>query len=140
MAIIDQIGFLPQLLFGEVNSAVIGAIIGGIFAIYVYYSYAYMMIGKKAGISSPGLAWVPFVGGNLVVFFGSGMPAWPWFLFAAQYLIPFVGFLAGMVFWVYAIIWTWKTFEKVNAPGWWAILTIIPLVNLVIIGIVAWKE
>ena len=105
--------------------------------LYIYCSWAFMDIGQKARVENPELAWIPLIGPVIVVFIASEMDWWPWFLLPAQF-IPFVGGVAIPIFLIYEIIWTWKTFEFVKRPGWWSLLLLIPVVNLVVIGIVAW--
>ncbi|MFT4313402.1 MAG: hypothetical protein ACMXYA_03255 [Candidatus Woesearchaeota archaeon] len=130
----------------------IGAIV--MLLLYVYKSIAYMRIGQKAKISAPGLAWIPRFGPNIVVFLGSKMHWWPWLLLVVPLatsvitILPFIGFfiylgitgLSSIVFLIYTIAWNWKTFEKIGHPGWLSILLIIPLINLIIIGIVAFSR
>jgi len=41
-------------------------------AIYVYISFAFMAIARRAGQSLPGLAWIPGVGGRLICTGGRG--------------------------------------------------------------------
>lgn len=111
-------------------------------ALYVYISFAYMSLGKKAKDPMYGLAWIPTVGPLLIANRASGMHWWPLLLLIVP-LIPFVqilSFITGPVLLVFSIIWNWKLFEKIGKPGWWAILLIVPLVNLVIIGIAAWSK
>ena len=64
---------------------------------------------------------------------------WPW-LFLIGIIIPFVGGLLLLAFSVFGIIWQWKMFEAVGKPGWWALLCLIPVVNLIMIGIAAWGK
>ncbi len=108
-------------------------------AVYIYTSLAYMSIAKKAKQKSPGLAWIPFFGPLIIAFQSSKMHWWPWLLLIGIF-IPFIGIIAQLVFLVYVIIWNWKLFEAVKRPGWLSILLLIPLVNFVIIGIVAWSR
>ncbi|MFW5991038.1 MAG: hypothetical protein ACOCZ6_01050 [Nanoarchaeota archaeon] len=117
--------------------ALIGLIIG--VAVYVYTSFAFMTIGRKAKDSMPGLAWIPGIGPALIAFRASGMHWWPWLLLIG-FVIPFINVLASLAFTVVSVIWMWKMFEKIRKPGWWAILMLIPLVNLVVIGIAAWSK
>ena len=109
-------------------------------ALYVYMSFAYMMIARKNNQSNPGLAWIPFVGPYLIAYKASKMHWWPWLLLIG-FIIPFVSAIAGLAFGVFAVIWNWKMFEAIGRPGWWAIFMIIPLLNIVyfvFIGIAAW--
>jgi len=107
--------------------------------LYIYVSLAYTSVGKKAKLKVPELAWIPFVGPNLIAFQTAKMHWWPWILLAGLF-IPVIGFLALIVFAAYSVIWHWKMFEAVRRPGWWAILQLIPIVGLVLIGIAAWGK
>lgn len=107
--------------------------------LYIYLSLAFMAIGKKAQLSSPGLAWIPVVGPAIIAFQASGMHWWPWLLIIGI-VIPFVGFLFSIAFAVFGVIWQWKMFEKIGKEGWWALLCLIPVVNLILYGIAAWSK
>ena len=117
--------------------AIISLIMGVV--LWVYLSFAFMAIAKKAKLSTPGLAWIPGVGPAIIAFQCSGMHWWPW-LFLIGIIIPFVGGLLLLAFSVFGIIWQWKMFEAVGKPGWWALLCLIPVVNLIMIGIAAWGK
>ena len=110
-----------------------------IILVYVYMSLAYMAIARKAKYSMPGLAWIPGLGPLIVTNRISGMHWWPLLLLIGIW-IPFIGSILALVVGVFSIIWLWKTFEVIKKPGWWAILCIIPIVNLVMIGIAAWSK
>ncbi|MDG5816830.1 hypothetical protein QA601_17165 [Chitinispirillales bacterium ANBcel5] len=105
---------------------------------YIYISFAFMVIGKKAKLSHPGLAWIPGLGMFIVAFQASKMHWWPWLLLIG-FLIPFVNVVALILFLVYSIIWDWKMFQAINKPGWLALLLFVPIVNFVIMGIAAWE-
>jgi len=60
---------------------------------------------------------------------------WPWLLLIVAFL-PII----NLVFVVFAIIWHWKMFEAVGKPGWWAILLLIPIVNIIMLAIAAWSK
>ena len=143
--------FLEELVM---DPALAGGAMGGIIAfimgmlivffiiivlVYVYMSLAYMAIAKKAKYSMPGLAWIPYVGPLIVTNRISGMHWWPLLLLIGIW-IPYVGPLLSLAVVVFSTIWLWKTFEEIDKPGWWAILCIIPVVNLVMIGIAAWSK
>ena len=114
--------------------------------IYVYLSFAYMHIGKKARVHAPGIAWIPGIGPLLIAFKASKMNAWPWWLLLSSLLafIPFAGmfiyFIGMITFGIYAFIWHWKMFEAIGKPGWFAILMLIPIVNLIVLGFAAWSK
>ncbi len=114
-------------------------LLGLIAIFYVYMSLAYMAIGRKAGLKSPGLAWIPFIGPQIISFQASKMHWWPWLLYI-MFFIPFVNIAVAIVLVVYSVIWHWKMFEAIGKPGWWAILLLLPVVGLVMIGIAAWGK
>jgi hypothetical protein len=120
-----------------IGSLVVFLIIGVL--LWIYFSFAYVAIGRKAKDPVAGLAWIPGFGPLIIAFRASGMHWWPWLLIIATW-IPLIGIIAQLVFLVYAIIWQWKLFEAIGKPGWWAILCLIPVVNLIIIGIAAWSD
>ena len=107
--------------------------------LYILMSFAYMEIGKKAKLKTPGLAWIPGVGPLIIAFQTSKMHWWPWLLLIGC-LIPFVNFIAGTIFTIFVIIWHWKMFEAVKKPGWWSILYIIPLVGIIMVCVAAWSK
>lgn len=114
-------------------------------AMYVYMGFAFMAMGRKAKLKTPELAWIPFVGPQLIAFQTAKMHWWPWLLWGTLLIswIPLLNllyFAAVLVFSVYGVIWQWKMFEKMKRPGWWALLCLIPFVNLVFYGIAAWGD
>jgi uncharacterized membrane protein YhaH (DUF805 family) len=106
---------------------------------YIFVSLAFMAIAKKAKLSTPGLAWIPGVGPGIIIYQASKMHWWPWLLLIGS-VIPVVNLFALIAFGIMNIIWTWKTFEAIQKPGWWAILLFVPIVNIVIIAIAAWSK
>ncbi len=110
-------------------------------ALYVYTSFAFMSIGRKAGDEMAGLAWIPALGPLIIAFRASGMHWWPWLLLIG-FVIPYLNAIIAIVFAVFGFIWMWKLFEKIGKPGWWPLLALIPVVGqiifLVLIGIAAW--
>ncbi|MFW6014622.1 MAG: hypothetical protein ACOCQG_05585 [Candidatus Nanoarchaeia archaeon] len=111
--------------------------------LYVYTSFAFMRIGEKAKDSTPGLAWIPYVGPVLIAYRSSGMHWWPWLLLIGI-LIPILGFFALIAFTVFMFIWYWKLFEAIGKPGWWPLMALIPgvgiLIFLILVGIAAWGK
>ena len=108
-------------------------------AIYVYMSLAYVSIAKKAKLKEPLLAWIPGVGPLILAFQASKMHWWPWLLYIGI-IIPFLNIVISLIITAFSIIWHWKLFEAIKKPGWWALLLLIPIVNLVIIGVAAWSD
>ena len=133
-------------LTGGILTAIMSLLVGIMFfailisiGIYVYLSFAYMTVGRKANLKTPGLAWIPSVGPAIIAFQAAKMHWWPWLLLIG-YFVPVVGIFALIAFSVFFIIWNWKMFEAVKRPGWWALLLLIPVVGLVMLGIAAWSK
>lgn len=104
-------------------------------AYYIYTSFALMTIAKKTNTPNSWLAWIPI--GNLFLMTQiAKVPWWVMLLFLLAF-IPVIGALiaVGLLIFLY-----WKISEARNMPGWLGILMIIPVVNLIIIGILAWKD
>jgi len=107
--------------------------------IYVYSAFAWMTIAKK--LKKKKIAWLAFVPiANYFLLPILAKKKWQW---GFMFLVP----IANIVF---AIIWTWKIYELRNYEGWLALIPLFALIpfisiaaliaNLVIIGLVAWKD
>ena len=104
-------------------------------AFYIYHAIALMHIAQKTKTQNAWLAWIPIA--NLYLMTQIAKVPWWTFLAFILVIIPFIGPLAFMAVVVW---WWWMIAERRKMPGWYGILTIIPIVNLVIIGIIAWKK
>ena len=122
--------------------AVVGMLLGfGVFlfvlvaALYVYSSLALMAIAKKLKMENPWMAWIPFVNLYLVVKI-AGVPVWS-LLGIIFVFVPFIGpfVMIGLTIW-----WWWKICENLGKPNWWGILMAMPIINLVMLGILAWGK
>ena len=115
------------------GSIAIFAVIG--LVLYVYMALVLMAIAKRTNTPNGWLAWIPI--GNLYLM--TQIAQVPWWTLLVIFLawIPFVGGLAvlGVTIW-----WWWKICERMKKPGWWALLTLIPIANLIIPGILAWGK
>lgn len=139
-----QSASMSEALVGLGIAAVLIFLVIGV-GLWIYSALAFSAIARKAGSSKGALAWIPGVGPLIVSYILSGMHWWPWLLLISIAIawIPILGWIvypiAMIVFGVYSVIWMWKTFEAVGKPGWWAILyALIPIVNLILLGIAAW--
>ena len=118
-------------------SALVGAFLIGflvfIIAFYVYFSLALMTIAKRTKTENAWLAWIPIVNIYLMMKIGK-LPTWSLALWALVF-VPMLGGLAsaGMTVWYW-----WAIAERRGKEGWWGILMLVPLVNLVLVGILAW--
>ena len=104
--------------------------------IYVYSSLALMTIAKKTDTENAWLAWIPFANTYLISQIAQ-TPWWTFIVFIALILIPIVGGIAATAFTIY---WWWGIAEERGFTGWFGVLMIIPFVNLVVLGILAWSD
>jgi len=113
-----------------------------VLAVYVFHSLAWMTIAKKLKYKKAWLAWIPIAESAMRLQLGKFHWAWIFLI-----LIPFLGWAAVIVL---VTIATWRIFEKLKYPGWFALslpLIFLPRVGgigiilyLVAIGVVAWKK
>ncbi len=106
---------------------------------YIFLSLAFMSIGRKAKLNAPGLAWIPGIGPLIISFQASKMHWWPWLLLIGAF-IPVIGIIFSLAFSIFVIIWQWKMFEAIKEPGYWSLLCLIPVLNLILYGIAAWRK
>jgi len=107
--------------------------------IWIYMSFAYMAIAKKNKQKHIGLAWIPSIGPLIIALKAAKMPWWPLFL-TIGFFIPFINIFFIITLTIFIIIWHWKMFKAINKPEWWAILMLVPVINLIFIGIAAWSK
>ena len=104
-------------------------------AVYIYTAIALMTIAKKTKTPNAWLAWIPIANYYLMTQIAK-VPWWTFFAFLLT-LIPAVGAIAFMAV---SVWWWWKIAENRKFPGWLGILTIVPIVNLIVMGIIAWNK
>ncbi len=104
-------------------------------ALYIYQSFALMAIARKTKTKNGWLAWVPI--GNIYLMTQIAKVSGWWTLSALAAFVPIIGMFIFLG--IYTWLW-WKICEARNKPGWWALLMLIPILNLVMMGIVAWKD
>ena len=104
-------------------------------AIYVYVAMALMVIAKKTKTKNPWLAWIPIANFYLLTQIAKVSALWTFAL-----LLVFIPVVGGLVLWVVAIGLFWRVCERRGFPGWMSILMIVPILNFVILGIVAWYK
>jgi len=111
-------------------------------AIYIYTAIALMIIANKTKTKNGWLAFIPVA--NLYLMTQIGKLPWWWLLVIVGLwivsMIPIIGIIASIAMLVVMAYLWWKVAEAVNKPGWWGILMVIPIVNLVMVGIMAWGK
>ena len=107
-----------------------------VIALYIYMALALSSIAKRTNTKDPWLAWIPIANIYLATQIAK-VPGWV----TLSIILPFIPVLGSIAF---VIVWAWlwwKIAEIRKRPGWWGILiAIIPIVNLVLIGILAWDK
>ena len=126
-----------------VGGGSLGALLGAFFAVfliiflvfYVYMALVLMTIANKTDTPNAWLAWIPIANFYLMTQIAK-VPWWTIFLMLLG-VVPFVGIFVvlGVTIW-----WWWKISEARGKPGWYGILMLIPVVNFVMMGIIAWKD
>jgi ABC-type Na+ efflux pump permease subunit len=106
-----------------------------IFALYIYTSLALYAIAKRTKTKNAWFAWIPFANIYLMTQIGK-VPWWTMFFLCFSF-IPWFGPVVVSVFTI--VLW-WKIAEVRNRPGWWGILMVLPIVNFVLMGILAWAK
>jgi len=110
-------------------------------ALYVYSAIVLMTIAKKTKTEPAWLAWIPIA--NLYLFgkipkqenLGIAL-----IVLSVLSIIPIIGALTGIASLV-IMIYLWCKIAVIRGkPEWWGFLMIIPIVNLVIMGILAWSD
>ena len=81
------------------------------------------------------LAWIPIA--NLYLITQIAEVPW-WAIFGM--LLGFIPIAGTLIILGLTAFWYWKISEKRDKPGWLGILMIIPIANLVAIGILAWSD
>ena len=102
---------------------------------YVYTSFAIYTIAKKTRVEPTWLAWVPIV--NVVLLLKIAKLQWQWIFALFVMMIPVMGhwlLAAGNVY-----VW-WKVAKALRKPEWLGILMIVPFVNFIVMGYLAWSK
>lgn len=129
LATVDMSNLLGLIVAGGIIVAIVSL------AIYIYTSLAVMTIAKKTKTKNGWLAWIPIANFYLLTQIARVNPWWTLILLA--FFIPMIGSAIVMV----AGIWMfWRVAELRKFPGWVSLLLIVPVVNLVVIGIIAWGK
>ena len=95
--------------------------------IYLYGALTLMLIAKKTNTSNSWMAWVPFL--NLYLAVKIAGKSLIWFI---MFFLPFLNVVASVVIWA-------AISEKRGKPAWWGLLTLVPVANFVIMGILAFS-
>ncbi|MBD3244993.1 MAG: hypothetical protein GF335_03305 [Candidatus Moranbacteria bacterium] len=107
-------------------------------ALYVYYAICLMKIAKRLNVNNAWMAWIPVA--NVVLQLQvAKMSPWLALVFVGMF-IPVVNFIAGIAMLVINVISWMKIAERLGKPNWWGVLTLVPIVNLIVPGYLAFSQ
>jgi len=92
---------------------------------YVYSALTLMLIAKKTNTANAWMGWVPIA--NLYLAVKVAGKSLIWFI---MFFLPFLNIVATVVVWA-------AISEKRGKPAWWGLLMLVPIANVVIMGILA---
>jgi hypothetical protein len=122
--------------FFEIYNLGLGFLVTAIFfalALYVYVSYSLMTIARKTKTDNAWLAWIPVANLYLVTQIAK-VPWWTLLIAIVASLLPLGQILVAVI----SAWWWWNISERMSRPGWLGILFVIPVANLIAIGILAY--
>ncbi len=113
--------------------------LGAIFAfffllVYLYVAFCIMKIADKLKMKNSWLAFIPIANFFLLTQM-AGVSPW-WTLGLAAFMIPFIGGILVAVLFVW--LW-WSVMKKLNQSEWFSLLLLIPLVNLIVLTVLAFS-
>jgi hypothetical protein len=123
-----------------VGAVLIWFIVFGIIS-YVYQALAWSTIAKKLKYKKHWLAWIPFASFFLMPILAK--KKWTWgfvvllFFFTSIQVLGWILYIIALVFSLY---WMTIIFKRRKYSPWLVILMVIPLVNFVMIGFLAWAN
>jgi len=137
---------LLTMLLGLGALLVVLIIVGII--LYIYHAICLQAIAKKTGTPNGWLAWIPLAW----YFLQTNIARMSWVLalilciisvtsfFITDQSLTWLSFILSIVYLVLVIIIWVKICRACDKPGWWVILLCIPIVNLIILGIMAFSK
>jgi len=103
--------------------------------LYIYSCLCLQLIAQKTGTEPAWLAWIP-IANIFLMCKVAGLSYW-WILTLLAGIIPFLGSLIILGFSGY--LW-FKIAEARNKEGWIGVLCVLPLVNLAVMGYLAFTD
>jgi hypothetical protein len=136
-----------SLLVAIMGLGILAVVVG--LSFYIWLALCLQLIAKKTSTPFGWLAWIPFA--NLFLMVNMARENWTWALVLsifiignASYASTQLGTILGPTFSIASvvtliIIWV-KICRACNRPGWWVVLLLIPIVNWVILGVLAFSK
>ncbi len=97
--------------------------------LYVYMALVLQTIAKKTNTENAWFAWIPILNLVLMIMIAR-KPMW-WI--AMIIFVPIANIVFGIMVWI-------EILKRRNYPPIWFLLFLIPIVNLIILGVIAWKD
>lgn len=119
----------------------IGLVLGGavfifslamFFGVYIYTALALMGIAKKLDHPNGWFAWIPILNAVLLLQMGDMSPWW--------ILVGFIPGLGALILMIISLLATMNICEKRGYDKLLGLLSLIPLANLILLGILAWGK
>jgi len=132
---VDLLGFEISDAIIQLIEAMLIAFLVTFMILYIYVGAAVMAIAKRTQTPQAWLAFIPIANVYLMAK-TADLSGW-YTTSLALAAIPFIGpyiTTATLVF-----IW-WRIAERLGRPGYWSVLMLIPMVNMVLLGIMAWGK
>jgi hypothetical protein len=107
---------------------IVGAIVGGLFLLYLFYCYMLKRICEKCGTEPGLLIWIPIFK-TIRLLQAGGLSGWFFLLF----LIPIVNFVLTIYMWI-------KICQARGKTAWLVLMLFIPVLNLFFIPYLAFSE
>lgn len=131
----DVLGYEIPAYIIEIAAAMLVAFLIIALILYLYMSWATMVIARKTNTPGPKLAFVPVANVYLMAKMAD-LSGW----YTTSLLLAFIPFIGGFItLATFAYIW-WRIAKKLGRPGYWGILMLVPVVNLFILGNMAWGK
>lgn len=116
----------------EISGAagIVGGLVGLVVGLvaYVFFSYCFLLICRKAGKEPGILIWIPIL--QLI----------PMFQAAKLNPLYIIGLIVPILNIVVVVLLWWKLSEALGKPGWLGILMLVPLVNIGLILYLAFAD
>ena len=114
--------------------------------VYVFVALAMSTIARKLNYSKPWLAWIPIANVFLIPILADYKWWWGFVFVLSSVLgvIPLLGLILSPIASIFAavmsVIWYIKIFKKRNYSPWLILLFFVPIANIVMFCLLAWKD
>ncbi len=104
-------------------------------ALDIYVGFVLKALAKKTNTPKAWMGFIPITNVYLMAKI-AGLSGW-YTTSLGLALIPYVG--GPITIATFAYIWI-NIAKKTGRPGWWGIMILVPIINLILIGIMAWGK